>query len=231
MMWLLAVAKGLKVLWSILSLSSMNLPDWLQLFLLEVRNTPFLEWAGVGFGVAEVLLARVNHIALYPTGIISVLISTYIFYGSGLYAESLLNVYYLVMSVYGWYIWMRRKDHKELVITRCGPRDWAITSVIVVAGFAILYYCLSRWTNSTVPVWDAWVSATAWAGMWLLARRKLENWILLNISNVFAIPLLIYKHLPLYTLLTVFLFLVAIQGYFRWRSIMRNSLATSVHPL
>ena len=205
----------------------MNVPDWLRLFLGEVRNTSLLEWAGVTFGVAEVFLALVNNIALYPTGIISVLISTYIFYNSGLYAESLLNMYYLVMSVYGWYIWVKRKGEPPLAITRSGKRDWSITSLIVVVGFLILYYCLSRWTNSTVPAWDAWVSATAWAGMWLLAKRKIENWILLNISNAFAIPLLLYKHLPLYTVLTVILFVVAVQGYFRWRRIMNDEQAVA----
>jgi nicotinamide mononucleotide transporter len=68
-----------------------------------------------------------------------------------------------------------------------------------------------------VPVWDAFVSSTAWAGMWLLARRKMENWVFLNISNLFAIPLLFYKKLPMFAALTVFLFVVAIFGYFEWK--------------
>jgi nicotinamide mononucleotide transporter len=68
-----------------------------------------------------------------------------------------------------------------------------------------------------VPVWDAFVSATAWAGMWLLARRKVENWVFLNISNLFAVPLLFYKKLPMFAVLTVFLFVVACFGYFDWK--------------
>jgi nicotinamide mononucleotide transporter len=81
---------------------------------------------------------------------------------------------------------------------------------------------LKYYTDSTVPYWDAWVSATAWAGMWLLAKRKIENWILLNISNAFAIPLLFHKNLPLYALLTLFLFIVAVQGYFKWNKILKQ---------
>jgi nicotinamide mononucleotide transporter len=73
---------------------------------------------------------------------------------------------------------------------------------------------------------DAWVSATAWAGMWLLAKRKIENWILLNISNAFAIPLLFYKQLPLYALLTAFLFIVAVLGYFDWMKILKQKNET-----
>ncbi len=67
------------------------------------------------------------------------------------------------------------------------------------------------------------IRATAWAGMWLLAKRKIENWILLNISNLFAIPLLLYKQLPLFAGLTLFLFIVAVLGYYEWRKIIRNN--------
>ena len=67
------------------------------------------------------------------------------------------------------------------------------------------------------PAWDAWVSVVAWAGTWLLARRKIENWIVLNVSNFFAIPLLIYKGLPMLAVLTVILFIVAVAGFFDWR--------------
>jgi nicotinamide mononucleotide transporter len=90
-------------------------------------------------------------------------------------------------------------------------------------GFLGLYLCLKYFTPSTVPVADAFVSATAWAGMWLLARRKVENWVLLNISNAVAVPLLFHKQLPLYAGLTVFLFIIAVQGYFQWRKIARQN--------
>src|SRR5690606_17684400 len=98
---------------------------------------------------------------------------------------------------------------------------WTTVIGIVVGAFAILYFFLIYVTDSDVPIWDAWVSCTAWAGMWLLARRKIENWILLNISNAFAIPLLIHKDLYLFALLTTFLFIVAIFGYLKWARIMK----------
>ncbi len=193
-------------------------------FVNEIRHTSVLEWLAVCFGVMQVLLAKANKVWLYPTGIISVLLSIYIFFYSKLYAEALLNVYYLVMSIYGWWYWVYNRDKKPLPVTYAGKKDWLITSVIVLAGFGILYYALKNFTDSDVPVFDAWVSATAWAGMWLLAKRKLENWILLNISNAFAIPLLFHKSLPLYALLTVFLFIIAIQGYFAWKKIAKNTI-------
>lgn len=197
--------------------------DWFEVFINELKNISWLEWTGVGFGVAEVLFAKANKIWLYPAGIISVIISSYLFIISGLYAESVLNLYYLAMSIYGWWFWMYKRNSIPLPISRATQKEWFITVAIIVAGFVILYLCLKHLTNSTVPLMDAWVSATAWAGMWLLAKRKIENWILLNISNAFAIPLLFYKELPLYALLTIFLFIVAVFGYFDWIKILKQT--------
>lgn len=198
----------------------MNVLEWFHLFITQLKETSLIEWLGVAFGVAEVLFAKANKIWLYPAGILSVVLSSYVFIISGLYAESLLNGYYLIMSFYGWWLWIKKKNEPPLPVSWCSTKDWMITVGFVVIGFALLYFLLSRFTNSTVPFWDAWVSATAWAGMWLLAKRKIENWILLNISNAFAIPLLFYKHLPLYALLTLFLFIIAIQGFFKWKRVI-----------
>ncbi len=195
----------------------MRINELWSLLLRQIGETDALQWTATVFGVAEVLLAWVNNILLYPAGIISTALSIYLLWKAGLYADAWLNVYYLVMSIYGWWYWVKRKDQPPVRITVNSSGDWMITAGIVVVGFAVLYYWLKYYTSSTVPAWDAWVSATAWAGMWLLARRKVENWLLLNISNLFAIPLLFYKELPLFALLTIILFIVAVIGYFDWK--------------
>jgi nicotinamide mononucleotide transporter len=200
----------------------MNLHHWLQLFIEQFHETTLWEWAAVLLGVAEVLLAKVNNIWLYPTGIAGTFIGIYILLITGLYAESALNVYYLVMSVYGWYFWIKKSDGTAVKITWATKREWVITILIVFVGWIVLYLVLKNFTTSNVPVWDAWVSSTAWAGMWLLAKRKLENWILLNISNLFAIPLLCYKKLILFSALTLFLFIVAFFGFFDWLAILKK---------
>ncbi|GAC1303680.1 MAG: nicotinamide riboside transporter PnuC [Mucilaginibacter sp.] len=204
----------------------MNLHPWIQLFLAQLHETKPWEWVAVLLGVAEVLLAKVNNIWLYPTGIAGTFIGIYILLVAGLYAESALNVYYLVMSIYGWAYWIKKRNEPPVKITRATRDEWIITLIIVFAGWAILYILLKRFTTSNVPLWDAWVSSTAWAGMWLLARRKLENWILLNISNLFAIPLLCYKKLILFSALTLFLFIVAFFGFFEWRAVWKKENAT-----
>ena len=181
-----------------------------------------LQILGTTFGVAQVLLARKNNTNNYLFGIVSVLISIYVLYESRLYADILLHLYYLVMSIYGWFYWkfgMRKK---------AAPISWStrtehLQGIGIVAGcFALMVWWLQFHTNSDVPVWDAAVSAFAWAGMWLMAKRKMENWIFLNISNIIAIPLLIYKDLYIYAGLTVFLFIVGTSGYIKWRKIVRN---------
>lgn len=187
------------------------------LFVEQVRQTSALEWTAVAFGVSEVLLARKNKIWLYPTGIISILCSTFLLFQSKLYAETLLQGYYLVMSVYGWINWKSRAASGASRITRSNARDQWITWSIAGLGWVLLYLILSNFTDSDVPFLDAFVSSTAWAGMWLLAKRKLENWIWLNVSNLVAIPLLLYKGLFMFSLLTLFLFIIAILGYLDWK--------------
>ena len=196
--------------------------DWLQEFIRQVSETGLLQWLAVIFGVAEVLLAKVNNVWLYPAGIIATLFSVYLLLDVQLYAESILNLYYLVMSIYGWYYWLSRKQAAPVRISKATSKQWLITLVISVGGWLIFYVLLKKFTSSDVPVWDALVTSTAWAGMWLLARRKIENWILLNISNAFAIPLLFHKHLAMFSVLTVILFIVAIFGFIEWNNIYKK---------
>lgn len=206
-----------------------TIQQWLQLFATQVSQTSVWEWAAVLFAVTEVLLAKRNNIWLYPTGIISTSIGIYILITAGLYAESALSVYYIVMSIYGWYHWVKKRHEPPVKISKATKQEWVTVALIVVVGFAIFYFMLTRFTTSNVPVWDAWVSSTAWAGMWLLARRKLENWVLLNVSNLFAIPLLFYKDLVMLAALTLFLFVVAIFGYLDWRGKLQEEERDLVH--
>ena len=203
----------------------MTIHDWSYLMLKQAAEIDWLQGLAVALGIAEVLYAKANKIWLYPTGIAGTLLSIYILLMAGLYAESLLNGYYVIMSIYGWWYWIKKKDLPPVKITYCNRKDWITVSGIILVSFVLLAILLKKFTSSSVPFWDAWVSATAWAGMWLLAKRKIENWILLNVSNAFAIPLLFYKHLLMYAGLTAFLFIVAVQGYIEWKKIIRTEKA------
>jgi len=195
-----------------------------QLFIGQMRGTNLIGWIAVIMSVAEVLLARINNVWLYPTGIIGIVLGIYQLMEVNLYGESFLSMYYLVMSIYGWYYWIKKKDEPPVKITWSTSREWGITIAITFVGWLLLYLILNHglvfwkfnFPPSNVPIWDGFVSASAWAGMWLLARRKIENWLLLNLSNIFAIPLLFYKHLPLFGFLTIFLFIIGVWGFIDW---------------
>ncbi len=187
-----------------------------------LQQTTWQEWLGVFFSVFQVLLARKNNSNNYLFGIAGISLTLYVMIQSKLYAEFTLNLYYLVMSIYGWLYWKFGKRKSETTISETTKNEKLITVGIVIGTFSIFYFFLTNFTDSDVPILDSLVSAFAWAGMWLMARRKIENWILLNISNIIAIPLLIHKGLYLYAILTAFLFIVAISGYLEWRKIIKT---------
>ncbi|MBD3904027.1 nicotinamide riboside transporter PnuC [Chryseobacterium sp. Ch-15] len=187
-----------------------------------LQQTTWQEWLGVFFSVFQVLLARKNNSNNYLFGIAGISLTLYVMIQSKLYAEFTLNLYYLIMSIYGWMYWKFGKRKSETVISKTTNLEKIITVGIVVGTFSLFWIFLTNFTDSDVPILDSLVSAFAWAGMWLMARRKIENWILLNISNIIAIPLLIHKGLYLYAILTAFLFIVAISGYLEWRKSIKS---------
>lgn len=198
----------------------------LENILTAFQQTTWLERFSVLCGIIQVLLSKNNKSSNYIFGILGILSGMYVLFGAKLYAEIALNMYYLVMSIYGWWYWNINTTKEIHPISNCTKNEWWTVIGICGIGFMLLYFILRHVTDSDVPVWDAWVSATAWAGMWLLAKRKIENWILLNISNLFAIPLQVHKGLYLFAALTLFLFIIAIFGYFKWKRIL-NSQSTS----
>lgn len=187
-----------------------------------LKQITWIEWLGVLFSIVQVLLARKNNVHNYLFGITGILLSMYIMFNAKLYAEFTLNLYYLGMSIYGWIYWKFGKQDAETPISYTDNSEKIKAAGIVLGTFILFYFFLTHFTNSDVPVWDSCVSAFAWSGMWLMAKRKIENWILLNISNIISIPLMIHKELYLYAALTAFLFIVAVSAYINWRSIIKQ---------
>lgn len=165
----------------------------------------------------QVILALKNKTFNFYAGIISVCFYTYVFYDFKLYAESVLNLYYLIASILGLFLWQQKSQQK---ISKTTKQEWMLAVGILASSFIILFLLLNKYTDSTVPYLDATVSAFAWVGTWLLLKRKVENWILLNISNLIAIPLQIYKGLELTSLLTIIYVVIAVLGYREWKKKM-----------
>ncbi len=203
----------------------MNFDALYQGVLEGVHQMSWLEIIAALFGAISVICSKQNSIWLYPTGLVSTGIYAYLLSREQfkLYAEATLNVYYFIMSVYGWYHWARKSaSETETPVGWATRSEWVVTGGITLIGWALFGYLLRNYSNSDVPVIDAFVSATACAGMWLLAKRKIENWVVLNVSNLVAVPLLFHKHLLPTAVLTIFLFIVAVMGYFSWRKIWRE---------
>nr|WP_298003141.1 nicotinamide riboside transporter PnuC [uncultured Flavobacterium sp.] len=187
-----------------------------------LSKTTWIEWLGVFFAVIQVLLAQKNNINNYLFGIAGIVLAMYVKFHAKLYAEFTLDFYYLIMSVYGWIFWKYGKQQSETPISFSTKNEWLKAVIIVVVAFTLFFVFLTGFTDSDVPFLDSIVTAFAWAGMWLMAKRKIENWIFLNISNFIAVPLLIHKELYLFAGLTAFLFIVAIFGYRNWYRLIKN---------
>lgn len=187
-----------------------------------LQQTTWAEWFGVFFSMIQVLLASRNKSTNYLFGIAGIALTLYVMLAAKLYAEFTLNLYYLAMSIYGWLYWKYGQQKTEAKISTTQTSEKWMVLGIVSFTFGLFWFFLTHYTDSDVPIWDSLVSAFAWAGMWLMAKRKIENWILLNISNLISIPLMIHKELYLYAVLAVFLFIVAVVGYFKWNAIIKN---------
>ena len=196
-----------------------------QEFIEGLKNTSWLEFLAVFFGIASVLFSRKENIWVYPTGIINTVMYTWFcFRWWSLYAEGSLNFYYTIMSIYGWYVWTRKKDGKELPITFNDKKDWYISITFFFVSWGLLFFILKKYTNSAVPWGDSFASAAAYTGMWQMARKKVENWVWWIITNFASIPLYFYKH-AVFTSVQYLVFLVlAIMGLITWRKKVKNRM-------
>lgn len=196
-----------------------------------IENMSWVEGLAVIFAIISVLCARANNIWLYPAGIAGILLSIYIFIGEEykLYPDAALNLYYLIMSIYGWYFWSKKpspehlqgndKPVEETPITWCTKKELITAAAIFIVLWTGLYWWLSTYKINNVPLLDSFSSSMAATGMWLLAKRKIENWIALLIADTVAIILFFVKKLILFSGLNIFYVIIAILGYIAWKKI------------
>ncbi len=199
---------------------------WLQL-VNGLLATTWLEFVAVFFGIASVILSRKEHIWVYPTGLVNTTIYIYLSSVAGLYAEAGVNFYYTVMSLIGWVMWVKKDSgHIALRITACSARDWFVSITFFAGCWGILYFVLRYWTNSTVPLADAFASATAYTGMLLMTRKKLENWLWWALTNIAAIPLYFVKGFPFTSFQYLIFLVLSVLGYIEWRKRLKKQAFT-----
>jgi len=192
-----------------------------QQFTENVIQTRWEEWLSTVLQIASVWYAKKNKVLVYPTGIIGVLLASYIYYfisDPPLYADAILNIYYFFMSIYGWYNWVQKKNEQLVFpISWCDKKELSIGIGIFIFFWGLIYYMLISITNSNTPVLDSLVSSTAVISMWWMAKRKMENWIAWIVSNIVAIPLNFYKGFMLFTLMYILFLGLAVSGYKEWK--------------
>ena len=170
------------------------------------------------FGLLSVWFSMRENILVFPTGIINTSIYVYILFFAGLYGDMSINAYYFAMSIYGWNKWSQKTDNTHYIPIRNSTKKERIYSLILmVSSYGILSFILKNYTSSTVPYIDAFTTSIFFVGMWLMAKKVIDNWIYWIIGDLITIPLYIYKGLTItafqYSIFTI----LAIAGYITWR--------------
>jgi len=182
-----------------------------------LQQLSWLEGLAVFMGILSVYFSTKQHIWVYPTGIVSVLIYVWICFDYGLYADMGINAYYFGMSIYGWYLWNTpKKGGEALAVTWLDARGWLGSLAIFAGSFLLLVFVLLEFTDSTVPYWDSFTTASAFVAMWLMAKKKVENWIFWILTDLVSIPLYFHKGLLLTSFQYLFFTGLAIAGLLTW---------------
>ena len=199
-----------------------------------------LQIAGVALGLLYLWLEYRADIRLWIVGLVMPLVHGTLYYKAGLYADCSMQVYYVLAGLYGWLVW-RNVPHKKARTARsaaaAGPTDQAARSAepaavrightplryaagliaVYAAAHAGIYFLLSRFTNSTVPFWDAMTTAASIVAMWMLSRKYVEQWLVWLAVDLITVGLYLYKGIPLTAGLYALYSALAVAGYLRWR--------------
>ncbi len=188
-----------------------------------------LEMIAVVFGFLSVWYAKRENILVFPTGIISTGIFVYILWVFGLLGDMLINAYYFAMSIYGWYVWTRKVDATHYIpITRTNRKEqiWSVFLFMSTVIFVVAVYMFFEKFNTWTAYVDTITTAIFFVGMWMMAKKKLENWTFWIIGDIISVPLYLYKGL-IFTSLQYFLFtVIAILGYLAWKKDLYKSPQT-----
>ena len=184
-----------------------------------------LELIAVFFGLLSVWFSKNNNVLVYPTGIINTSIFVYLLVKWELLGDMIINVYYFLMSIYGWYYWTRKSNNEGYTpITRIHSTDIKIILIIIVSSVLFVSYMYSffeKWSGFVSYV-DIITTAIFFAGMWLMARRKIESWFFWILGDIISVPLYFSKGLAFSSFQYLIFTFIAIAGYYKWKSIYNN---------
>lgn len=199
-------------------------------FLDAYKHTPtfeiVLEAVAFIFGIMSVWYAKQENILVYPTGIICTVITVYLLYINQYFGDMMMNIYYSVMSVYGWWNWSRKHKNEYVVpISRTNPREKLIGFGLFLLTMIITYLVYKGFDYSLeIPNYiDVVTSGIFFTAMWYMATKKLENWTLWIIGDIITIPLYGYRGLGMLSLQYLIFTILAIYGYNAWKKTLNNN--------
>jgi nicotinamide mononucleotide transporter len=185
-----------------------------------------LEFIAFVFGVLSVWFAKKENIWVYPTGLIATIITTYLLYLAGYIGDMMVNGYFTIMSIYGWYYWTKNNTVTEkLPITRTNLKEKIIGIVLfLITIFVVLtIYKFFDYTLNIDNYVDILASGIFFTGMWYMAKKKIENWTLWIIGDLVVTPLYAYRGLGILALQYLIFTILAISAYLEWKKTLNNS--------
>ncbi len=208
----------------------MSLLQIYEQFIADIQNTRWYEYIAVFTGIASVWYSRKENILVYPVGLINTIIYIYISVKGNLFGEAGVNFYYTVMSIIGWYMWLKKDTKKEIAlhVTTSTKKEWLVQIAFFlffyITIFLILTYFKKQFYDGVIPWADAFASATAFTGMWLMTKKKVESWYWWIATNFASIPLYFVKHYVFTSVYYLVLLVMAVLGLFEWMRKSKNKL-------
>ena len=198
------------------------------------KNAPLSEWLGVIFGVLCVYFLIKGSVLTFVFGIIYIIPSFFVFWNTQLYGDFILHIFFLVLNIYGWYYWIygKQENDKGVEITLSAIKPSLFIALITLVGIALfgfflenINYFFSQIKPSDVPYWDATTTVLSVTGMWLTAKKKIDNWYYWLIVDILSTFLYIYKGIYFYAFLYLIYIGMAIAGYLAWKKSMNVQAA------
>lgn len=182
-------------------------------------------------GATSVYLSARENIWSWPTAIVNVSLYTFVFFRSGLYSDTGLQVVYLILSIYGWYQWLYGgAQHTRLHVSRASRRVWIVAGVTGLAFWLLLGNITSRLPGSSLSFLDAALTTTSLVAQWMMTRKILENWILWIVADVVYVPMFIYKGLYVTAGLYAVFLVLAVMGLVGWKRSLERDRVAAVSP-
>ena len=205
--------------------------DFFSRLVSDIQHSSWWEWVAVLAGIASVWFSKKENILVYPVGLVNTSIYIWLSFKGDLLGEASVNLYYTIMSIYGWILWSRRDTrHQPVVHVTFSDKKWWLYQLAFFAAFytivfLLLTYLKEDFAPGAIPWADAFASATAFTGMWLMTKKKVESWYWWIATNIASIPLYYVKEYALTSVYYLILLVMAVFGLLEWMKKAKQSHA------